>query len=60
MMVKTKGGQKMDEGVKISKSNILPIMLKMTYLHNRSALVNSTVFILSAVSLFTNFGCGVK
>ena len=28
MKVKIRGGQKMDEGVKISKSNILPIMLK--------------------------------
>ena len=34
MKVKIMGGQKMDEGVKISKSNILPIMLEMVDLHS--------------------------
>jgi len=33
---KQKGGQKEDKEVKISKSNIWPIMLEMTYLHMSS------------------------
>ena len=54
----------MDEGVKISKSNKIPIVLEITDLHFKSAFVNSrmpTVFILSAVevSLYTHFGRGV-
>ena len=35
--VKFNVGQKMDEGVKISKSNLLPIMLEMVNLHVKSA-----------------------
>ena len=33
MKVEIKGGQKMDEGVKISKSNIWSIMLEIVDLH---------------------------
>ena len=37
-------GQKMDEGVKISKSNIWPIMMEMVDLHIKSALRNSDIY----------------
>ena len=61
---KQKGGQKEDKGVKISKSNIWPIMLEMTDLHIKSSFRNPKIFtdmILLAVefSLYTNFVRGV-
>jgi len=60
---KQKGGQKEDKEVKISKSNIWPIMLEMTDLHISSFRKPKifTDMILSAVefSLYTNFVRGV-
>ena len=41
---KQKGGQKKDKGVKISKSNIWPIMLEMTDLHIKSSFRNPKIF----------------
>ena len=57
-------GQQMDEGVKISKSNIWQIMLEMFNIQNNSASKNSkifTAFLSSAVEVFpyTYFGRGV-
>ena len=61
---KQKGGQKEDKGVKISKSNIWPIMLEMADLLIKSSSRKQkifTVMILSAVafSLYTNIVRGV-
>ena len=54
----------MDEGVKISKSNKWPIVLKLVDSHIKSALKKYkifTAFILSAaeVSPYKHFGCGI-
>ena len=59
-----RGGPKMDEGVKISKSKILQFMLEMVNLHIKISSKNFkifTAFISSAVEVFpyTYFGRGV-
>ena len=57
-------GEKKGEGVKISKSDLWPIVLEIADLHVSRAVINSkisTIFILSTVEVFlyTNFGRGV-